>query len=151
MYDLRTLRDQLPAIRDQLGPRGAEVAWEEIEKLLQDRRDRLSQVEALRHQLKKGSEDVARLKRAKQPADEAVAAMRALGDNIAIHEEHLRTIEAQLEEHVLGIPNVPHDTVPQGTDPSQNVEIRRWDQPPSFAFPPKSHWDIGESLGILDF
>ena len=151
MYDLRTLRDQLPAIRNQLGPRGAEVAWEELEKLLQDRRDRLSQVEALRHQLKKGSEDVARLKRAKQPAEEAVAAMRALGDNIAIHEEHLRTIETQLEEHVLGIPNVPHDTVPQGTDPSQNVEIRRWGELPSFTFPPKSHWDIGESLGILDF
>ena len=64
MYDLRSLREQLPAIRDQLGPRGADVAWEEVEKLLQDRRDRLSQVEALRHQLKKGSEDVARLKRA---------------------------------------------------------------------------------------
>ena len=151
MYDLRSLREQLPVIRDRLGPRGAEVAWEEVEKLLQDRRDRLSQVETLRHQLKKGSEDVARLKRANQPSEEAVADMRALGDNIAIQEEHLRTIEAQLEEHALGIPNVPHETVPQGTDPSQNVEIRRWGEPPSFAFPPKPHWETGESLGILDF
>ena len=73
MYDLRSLKDQLPAIRNQLGPRGADVAWGEVEKLLQDRRDRLSQVEALRHQLKKGSDEVARLKRAKQPAEEAVA------------------------------------------------------------------------------
>ena len=151
MYDLRSLRDQLPAIRDQLGPRGADVAWEEVEKLLQDRLDRLSQVEALRHQLKKGSEDVARLKREKQPAEEAMTAMRALGDNIAIHEEHLRTIETRLEEHALRIPNVPHDTVPQGTDASRNVEVRRWGEPPSFAFPPKPHWEIGESLGILDF
>ena len=151
MYDLRSLKEQLPAIRDQLGPRGADVAWEEVEKLLQDRLDRLSQVEALRHQLKQGSGDVARLKRANQPAEEAVAAMRALGDNVAIHEEHLRTIEARLEEHVLGIPNVPHETVPQGTDASQNVEIRRWGEPPAFAFPPKSHWEIGEALGILDF
>ena len=71
MYDLRSLREQLPAIRDQLGPRGADVAWEEVEKLLQDRRDRLSQVEALRHQLKKGSDDVARLKRANQPAEDS--------------------------------------------------------------------------------
>ncbi len=151
MYDLRSLRDQLPVIRAQLGPRGADVAWEEVEKLLQDRLDRLSQVEALRHQLKKGSEDVARLKRANQPAEEAVAAMRALGDNVAIHEEHLRRIEDQLEDHALGIPNLPHDTVPQGTDASQNVEVRRWGEPPSFAFPPKPHWEIGESLGILDF
>ena len=151
MYDLRTLRDQLPAIRDQLGARGADVAWKEIEKLLQDRRDRLSQVEALRHQLKQGSEEVARLKRAKQPAEETVAAMRALGDNIAIQEEHLRAIEVELEEHALRIPNLPHDTVPQGTDASQNVEIRRWGEPSSFGFPPKPHWEIGESLGILDF
>ena len=151
MYDLRSLREQLPAIRDRLGPRGADVIWDEVEKLLQDRRDRLSQVEALRHQLKKGSADVARLKRANQPAEEAMAAMRALGDNIAIHEEHLRTIETRLEEHALGIPNVPHDTVPQGADASQNVEIRRWGEPTSFAFPPKPHWEVGESLGILDF
>lgn len=151
MYDLRSLRDQLPAIRDQLGGRGADVAWEEVEKLLQDRRDRLAQVEALRHQLKKGSDEVARLKRAKQPAEESVAAMRTLGDNIAIQEEHLRAIEVDLEEHALRIPNLPHDTVPQGTDASQNVEIRRWGEPPSIGFPPKPHWEIGESLGILDF
>ncbi len=151
MYDIRSLREQLPAIRDQLGPRGAEVAWEEVEKLLQDRRDGLSQVEALRHQLKKGSEDIARLKRTNQPAEAAVAAMRALGDNIAIHTEHLRTLKTQLEEHALGIPNVPHSTVPQGADASQNVEVRRWGKPPFFSFPPKPHWDVGESLGILDF
>ncbi|MDE0145524.1 MAG: serine--tRNA ligase [Nitrospira sp.] len=151
MYDLRSLRDLLPAIRDQLGSRGADVAWEEVEKLLQDRRDRTAQVEALRHQLKKGSDEVARLKRAKQPAEETVVAMRALRDNIAIQEEHLRAIEGELEEHALRIPNLPHDTVPQGTDASQNVEIRRWGEPPSFGFPPKPHWEIGESLGILDF
>ena len=151
MYDLRSLRDLLPAIRDQLGSRGADVAWEEVEKLLQDRRDRTAQVEALRHQLKKGSDEVARLKRAKQPAEETVVAMRALRDNIAIQEDHLRAIEGELEEHALRIPNLPHDTVPQGTDASQNVEIRRWGEPPSFGFPPKPHWEIGESLGILDF
>ena len=151
MYDLRSLREQFPVIRNRLGPRGADVAWEEVEKLLQDRRDRLSQVEALRHQLKQGSEEVAQLKRANRPAEEAMAAMRALGDNIAIHEEHLRTIETHLEEHALSIPNVPHDTVPQGTDASQNVEVRRWGKPSAFVFPPKSHWEIGESLGILDF
>lgn len=151
MYDLRALREQLPAIRDRLGVRGADVAWDEVEKLLQDRRDRLSQVEALRHQLKQGSEEVARLKRAKQPAEEAMTAMRALGDNIAIHEEHLRTIETRLEEHALNIPNVPHETVPEGTDAAQNVEIRRWGEPPAVAVPPKPHWEIGEALGILDF
>ena len=151
MYDFRLLRERLPTIRARLGSRGAGVAWEEVEKLLRERIDRLSQVEALRHQLKKGSEDVARLKRANQPAEAAIADMRALGENVAIHEEHLRSIEARLEKHALGIPNVPHDTVPQGTDASQNVEVLRWGEPPSFTFPPKPHWEVGESLGILDF
>ncbi len=151
MYDLRALREQLSSIRDQLGPRGADVAWDEVEKLLHEHRDRLSQVEALRHQRKKGSEHVARLKHANQPAEEAMADMRALGDNIAVHEEHLRTIEVRLEEHALNIPNVPHDTVPQGTTASQNVEVRRWGEPPAFAFSPQPHWKTGESLGILDF
>ncbi len=151
MYDVRSLREQLPVIRDRLGARGAGVAWEQIETLLQERRDRLSQVEALRAQLKTGSKDVARLKSTGQPAEAAVAAMRALGDTIAVHEDHLRTIETQLEEQALGIPNVPHDTVPEGADASQNVEVRRWGEPPVFSFTPKPHWDIGEFLGILDF
>lgn len=151
MYDLRLLREQLPSIRDQLGSRGADVAWDELETLLQERRDRLSQVETLRHQLKQGSDEVAQLKRQKQPAEEAITAMRTVGDNISTLEQHLRTIEAKLEAHALRIPNMPHNTVPQGTDPSHNVEVRRWGEPPAFAFPPKPHWELGEALGILDF
>lgn len=151
MYDLRLLREQFSSIRDRLAHRGADVAWDAIHALLQERVDLLSQVETLRHQLKKGSEEVARLKRKALPAEEAVAAMRAVGDNVHALEQRLRTIEPELEAHVFRVPNMPHDTVPEGTDSSQNVEGRRWGTPPVFAFPPKPHWELGESLGILDF
>lgn len=151
MYDLRLLRERFSSIRDQLGHRGADVAWDAINTLLRERLDLLSQVETLRHQLKKGSEEVARLKRQALPAEEAVAAMRAVGDNVHALEQRLRTIEPGLEAHVLRVPNMPHDTVPAGTDSSQNVEVRRWGTPPVFDFSPKPHWEIGESLGILDF
>lgn len=151
MYDLRLLRERFSSIRDQLGHRGADVAWDAVHTLLQERVDLLSHVEALRHQLKKGSEEVARLKRQALPAEEAIADMRAVGDEIHALEQRLRTIESELKTHALRIPNMPHGTVPEGTNSSQNVEVRRWGTPPVFDFSPKPHWEIGESLGILDF
>ncbi len=90
MYDLRTLRDNLDAIREQLGPRGADVPWDRLRTLIEQRRTLTSQVEQLRHELKKGSEEVATLKREKQPADAAMAAMKAVGERIKKIEDELR-------------------------------------------------------------
>ncbi len=151
MHDIKSLKTGWASLRQQLGPRGADVAWDEIETLLRDHRDQLAHTETLRHQRKQGSEHVAQLQRDSQPADAAIADMRALGDTIKRHEEHLRALETRLDAQSLRIPNVPHDTVPPGADASHNVEIRRWGEPPSFTFPPKPHWELGEALGILDF
>jgi seryl-tRNA synthetase len=151
MYDLRVLRDNLDQLRDQLGARGKDVAWEDLRTLTEDRRTRTIQVEDLRHQLKKGSDDVARLKREKQPADEAMAAMKALGETIKGHEEQLRVVEEQLAHIALRIPNLPHASVPDGRDEADNIEVRRWGTPPQLSAPAQSHWDLGEALGILDF
>ena len=151
MYDLRHLRDNLDAIRARLGPRGGDVAWEDLRKLIQERRSLMTVVEDLRHQLKKGSDEVAGLKREKQPADAAVAEMKALGDRIKEMEETLRGIEEQVTDLALRIPNLPHASVPVGQDPADNQEARRWGVAPSFSFTPQAHWDLGEALGILDF
>ncbi|MDA0739666.1 MAG: serine--tRNA ligase [Nitrospirae bacterium] len=151
MYDLRTLRDQFDSIRDQLGGRGKDVDWAGLEKLLHTRTEMITQVETLRHQLKKGSEEVGQLKRNKQPAEEAMTAMRTVGDTINTQEDLLRTVEEQLTDLALRIPNITHFTVPQGTAESDNVEMRRWGDIPTFPFTPKPHWELGESLGILDF
>ncbi|MEK6804111.1 MAG: serine--tRNA ligase [Nitrospirota bacterium] len=151
MYDLRVLRDNLDKLRDQLGSRGKDVAWEDLRTLTEDRRTRTIQVEDLRHQLKKGSDDVARLKRERQPADEAMAAMKALGETIKGHEEQLRAVEEQLAHIALRIPNLPHASVPDGRDEADNIEVRRWGTPPQLSAPAQSHWDLGEALGILDF
>jgi seryl-tRNA synthetase len=151
MYDLRVLRDNLDKLRDQLGARGKDVAWEDLRKLTEDRRTCTIRVEELRHQLKKGSDDVARLKREKQPADEAMAAMKALGETIKGHEEQLRAVEEQLAHIAMRIPNLPHASVPPGQDETGNIEVRRWGTPPQLTTPALSHWDLGEALGILDF
>jgi seryl-tRNA synthetase len=151
MHDLRTLRDNLDPIKSRLGPRGRDVAWDELRALLDERRTLTVAVDSLRHELKKGSDDVARLKREKQPADAVMAQMKALGDRIKAEEDRLRTADERAMEMALRIPNLPHQSVPAGKDPADNQEVRRWGTAPSFTFTPKSHSDLGEALGILDF
>jgi seryl-tRNA synthetase len=151
MYDLRMLRDNLDAVREQLGPRGSDVPWDRLRTLIEQRRTLTNQVEQLRYELKKGSDEVAKLKREKQPADPAMAAMKAVGERIKKIEDELRTVEETLTDLNLRIPNLPHASVPAGKDPDSNVEARRWGTPPTITAPAKSHWDLGEALGILDF
>jgi seryl-tRNA synthetase len=151
MHDLRLLRDQLDDIRAQLGARGADVQWDDLRKLIDERRTLTSHVEQLRHELKKGSDEVAQLKRTKQPADAAIASMKAVGERISQGETDLRQVEDALSDLALRIPNLPHSTVPTGRDAADNIEVRRVSSPPSFTAQPRSHWELGESLGILDF
>lgn len=151
MYDLKQLRETLDLIRTSLGLRGNDVPWEVIEKLSEERRALTTQVEQLRHELKKGSDEVARLRRANEPAEEAVTAMKRLGDRIKDIEGGLGGVEETLRDLALRIPNLPHQSVPIGGDASDNVEVRRWGAIPSFPNPARPHWEIGEALGILDF
>jgi seryl-tRNA synthetase len=151
MHDLRTLRENLDAIKSRLGPRGGDVAWDDLRARLEERRTLTVTVDTLRHELKKGSDEVARLKRDKQPADAAMAQMKALGDRIKAGEDGLRAAEERAADLALRIPNLPHASVPAGNDPSDNQEVRKWGTIPSFSFAPRTHWDLGEQLGILDF
>ena len=151
MYDLKALRENLDHIRETLGRRGNDVPWDDLRKLSDERRTHTMQVEQLRQDLNKGSEEVARLRRAKEPAETAMAAMKQLGDRIKDAEGDLRKVEDALTDVALRIPNLPHASVPVGADASKNVEVRRWGAVPSFSSPPKPHWEVGEHLGILDF
>ena len=151
VYDLKYLRENLDLIRTTLARRGNDVPWADIQKLSEERRAVTTQVEQFRYELNKGSEEVARLRRAKEPAEEAMAAMKQLGDRIKDAEGALRKAEETLTDLALRIPNLPHASVPVGADASENVEVRRWGAMPIFSSPPKPHWEVGENLGILDF
>ncbi len=151
MHDLKHLRENMDLVRTSLGRRGHDVPWEFLQKLSEERRTLTTQVEQLRHELKKGSDKIARLRRAKEPAEEATTAMKQLGDWIKEVEGGLRGVEETLGDIELRIPNLSHRTVPVGNDASDNIEIRRWGTIPTFSSPPKPHWEIGEALGILDF
>ena len=151
VYDLKALRENLDHIREALGRRGNDVPWNDLRKLSDERRTYTMQAEQLRQDLNKGSEEVARLRRVKEPAEAAMAAMKQLGDRIKDAEGALRKVEEALSDVALRIPNLPHASVPVGADASENIEVRRWGTVPSFSSLPKPHWEIGEHLGILDF
>ena len=151
MLDPRLIKESAAELRTRLGSRAESIDWDSLVKREQERRTLLTKVEELRSQRRTVSDQIAKLKRDKQPADTLVEEMRLVGDRIKQLEENLHESEEQLNAIALSIPNIPHPTVPVGKDASDNVEIRRWGELPDFQFPPKPHWDIGEALGILDF
>jgi seryl-tRNA synthetase len=155
MYDLRYLRDDLDGLRAQLGPRGADIPWDDLRKFIEDRRNLTMKLEQERHEIRKVSEDVGRLMR-ENKAEDAMRLPDAQGIStrrlvIASQEEELRAIEQKVSDLNLRIPNLPHVSVPIGKDANDNKEVRRWGSPPALRTPAKSHWEIGETLGILDF
>jgi len=155
MYDLRFLRDNLDAIREQLGPRGADIVWDDLRKFIEDRRNLTIKIEQDRHEIKKVSEEIGRLMRENKGAEaeklHQAHAMHLQVLQIGTKEEELRSIEQKLNDLALRIPNLPHVSVPIAKDSSGNKEERRWGSPPALTAPAKSHWDLGEALGILDF
>ena len=151
MHDPRLLSDQSDSLRAQLGGRGTDVPWDTIQSLSDSRRAFIHQIEDLRHQLKQGSEQIALLKRNKEPAEEQMAALRQIREQIQGLEVELKSVEEPLRDQALSIPNVPHESVPIGNNEDDNQEIRRWGEPSTLPFTPRSHFDLGERLGILDF
>src|SRR6185503_13587003 len=118
MYDLRYLRDNLDTLRAQLGPRGADIAWDDLRKLLEDRRNLTIKIEQKRHEAKKVSDEIGRLMR-ENKGDEAerlraAQAMRTGVPDIGNQEEELRIIEQKVSDVALRIPNLPHASVPVG-------------------------------------
>src|SRR5437870_1134756 len=151
MLDIRLIRERTEEVKARLGARGLNIDWDLLLKLDQERRDLLNAVGELRAQRRTASDQIAKLKRDKKPAEPLVEEMKSVGDRIAALEDELRSCEADLNNIALSIPNLPHESVPIGVDASANVEVRRWGKPPAFSFPAKPHWELGEALGILDF
>src|SRR5881396_4157264 len=151
MLDPRLIKESPEELKKMLGSRAEHIDWDSLLKLDKERRALLTKVEELRAQRRKVSDNIATLKRQKQPAEALMEDMKGAGDCIKVLEDNLRESEEQFSAIALGIPNLPHVSVPTGKDVSDNVEIRRWGDSPSMAFSPKPHWELGERLGILDF
>jgi seryl-tRNA synthetase len=151
MLSREYLRENADAYRLALRNRGSKVDLDRVLNLDRERRATIVEVERLKKQRNVTSEYIAVLKKKQQDATAYIEEMRNVGDKIKKLDERLAAIEEELCSLELGLPNVPHETVPVGADESANRVDRTWGQKPKFDFDPKPHWDIGEALGILDF
>jgi seryl-tRNA synthetase len=152
MLDMKVLRNDPERVERALQNRGAATdAVRRFAALDERRRALLQETESLKNRRNTVSQEVARRKKAGEDAEALIAEMREVGDRIKQLDDEVRAVEGELNELVLSIPNIPHDSVPVGASDADNVEIRRVGEPANVPFEPKPHWEIGEALGILDF
>lgn len=151
MLDIKFVRDNMETVQQTLINRGNNTNLDEFLTLEKERRMLLSQVEVLKNKRNTVSQEISQLKKAKENADELVAEMRLVGDRIAEIDTGVKEVEAKLQNIIINIPNMLHQSVPIGQDENSNVEVRSWGTPPVFEKQPLAHWEIGEKLNILDF
>ncbi len=151
MLDIKYVRDNPQLVEEAMKKRGMNMGLAKFLDLEKSRRELLSEVETLKNKRNTVSQEISKLKRAGESAEDLIVAMRAVGEDINAIDAKVREVETALSDIIMTIPNIPHGSVPVGLDDSANPQVRRWGEPPVFDFEPLAHWDIGEKLNILDF
>ncbi len=151
MLDVKLLRENLDEVKRRLADRQVEISFDAWAESDQRQRALKSQIESLKAKKNQASEEIARFKREKKPIDPILQEMKRVAEQIEQLEGELKKTEEAIGPFLLQLPNLPHPSVPVGKDERDNQEVRRWGTPTSFSFKPKPHWEIGETLGILDF
>jgi seryl-tRNA synthetase len=151
MLDLNFVRENVPLVEEKLRQRGMDPAvLKDFHELDTQRRHAITEAETRKAQRNKASDEIAKAKKTGQDASAAMAQSKQLREQIQELEKTATDLDARLRDILVGIPNLPHISVPVGRSADDNVEVRRWGNPPKFDFTPKPHWDLGTELGILD-
>ncbi|MCF8131281.1 MAG: serine--tRNA ligase, partial [Deltaproteobacteria bacterium] len=151
MLDLKFVRSNLKDIKEMIQNRGYDLDLSPFESLDEERRERLSVLETLRHRRNSASDDIAAMKKNGEDASNVIAEMKMVSAEIKEREKELPQFVEKLEQLLQLIPNMPDPSVPVGRDEKDNPVIRTWGEIQNFDFDPLPHWEIGETLGILDF
>ncbi len=154
MLELRFIRENIDKVREKCSHRGMSgELLDDFAKTDSRRLELLNEVEQLKNRRNSVSKDIAELKKtgAHDKAEPLIAEMKEVSVRIKELDEQLGVVEEALQEIVMAIPNLCHDSVPKGNDENDNIEIKKWGELPEFSFTPKPHWEIGEENGTLDF
>ena len=151
MISLKKLRSDPEGIKNILALKGDHIDINEILTLDENVRSLKTKANDLRAERNKASEEIGREKKEGKDTNEAIILTRELGDRLKEIETELHEIEDELSELLYHIPNTPHDSSPVGKDETKNIGVREWGQEAEFDFTPKTHIEIVESLGLLDF
>ncbi|MCK5861191.1 MAG: serine--tRNA ligase, partial [Candidatus Hydrogenedentes bacterium] len=151
MFDIRLLRANPEAVKAAMKRRHAKVDIDAILDIDAQRRTAIYEVEQLRAQQNKAGESIAASKRAGDNADVAIAEMKSIKGKISSLEDQVRQLDTTLQTILLTLPNIPDESVPDGSDETANKVERTYGTPPVLDFEAKDHVDIAEDLGIVDF
>lgn len=151
MLDLKFVREHWEEVKEKVGRRGQAIDWDSFACLDAERREILQETESLRAQRNQVSDLIAGKKKKKEDASPEIAQMKEVSSRIKELEVKLNAIEEDLLGILMVIPNIPHESVVIGQEEADNLEMRRWGKIPEFSFTPRPHWEIGETLDILDF
>ena len=150
MLDLKYIRDNTAAVEENSKNRGVEVDVGLVVQLADRRSELIQELNELRQRQNQMAKSIGK-KRDPDAREALITESRITKERIPERETELARVEEQLREEHLKIPNMTHPDAPIGKDDSENVEIRRWGDPPDFGFEPRDHVEIGDSLGIIDF
>ncbi|MDK9869669.1 serine--tRNA ligase [Staphylococcus equorum] len=152
MLDIKLFRNEPDLVREKVKKRGMDAqVVDDILALDEKRRQLISQAEEMKAQRNKVSGEIAQKKRNKENADDVIAEMRKLGDEIKVLDDDLNQIDQDLNDKLSRIPNIIQDDVPVGASDEENVELKRWGTPRNFDFEEKAHWDLVEDLNMANF
>ena len=151
MLDLKFVCENIDEVSERLSHRSGKFPIAEVAPLAKKRVELIKKVEVLKATKNSVSKEIAEIKKAKGNADDKIAEMKTLGDEIKVLDDELNEVLEKLNALMLAIPNVPNKDVPIGSDSDENVEIRKFGTPRVFDFKEKAHWDIGEDLDIFDW
>ena len=151
MLDPKRLRTELDEVARQLARRGLQLDTGRIRELEEQRKSLQVQTQELQNERNTRSKSIGKAKAAGEDIQPLLDEVASLGDQLKAAEESLNEVQTALREIALGMPNVPHESVPEGQDEEDNREERTWGEIPQFDFEPKDHVDLGEALGGLDF
>jgi len=151
MLEIKFVRQNLATVQKALETRGHAADLDAFKSCDDERRTILQELESLRHRRNVVSDQIAEMKKAGDNADNLVSEMREVSSKVKALDKELAETQDTLERILLGIPNLPHPSVPVGKDETDNPVIKTVGDPPLFDYEPQAHWDIGAALGILDF
>ena len=151
MLDPKRLRNELDEIADKLSRRGFTLDVERFREL-EERRKRVQvETEELQHERKTRSKAIGKAKAQGEDIQPLLDEVAGLGDRLDAAQKNLEAIQEELSEMLMGIPNVPDDSVPAGSEEADNEEVHTWGERPEFEFEPRDHVELGEKNGWLDF
>ncbi|HPI93120.1 MAG TPA: serine--tRNA ligase [Deltaproteobacteria bacterium] len=151
MLDVKFIRQNAELVKTSLRNRGASISLDSLMEKDNDRRALIQKAEELKATRNQFSMKIAKAKGQGGDLEQEKAEMRRISDEIKTLDSQIRDVETAMESLAMEIPNIPHESVPVGSDSNDNQVVRTWGERPQYDFTPKDHWDVGENLGVLDF